>query len=250
MPEEIKLNIHQKILRIADAAGILQKTKEGYGYKYVPEEEIQAKVTGSMQELGVMLYCEIVPGTLKVVPHVYEKVKYVTTKKDGKSETEKQVTPVNEVIVSADVIYTWVNVEKPDEKMIVPWIFIGQMDDASQAFGAGTTYCNRYFLMKSLQLATTEADPDNYRSKQKEAADHEKSKEEQKIKEAVDGLVDMGKELIAVGVTNKVIKETIGKHNGGNQNARSIKSVEICTAIIADFAKLKPAAQKAQGDKK
>ena len=49
MSEEQKLNLHQKMLKIADAAGILQKTKEGYGYKYVPEEEIQAKVTGAMQ---------------------------------------------------------------------------------------------------------------------------------------------------------------------------------------------------------
>ncbi len=146
MPDEIKLNIHQKILKIADAAGILQKTKEGYGYKYVPEEEIQAKVTGSMQELGVMLYCEIVPGTLKVTPHVYEKVKYVIVKKDGKNESEKQVTPVNEVIVSADVVYRWVNTEAPDEQIAVPWIFVGQMNDASQAFGAGATY--------TLQFAT------------------------------------------------------------------------------------------------
>jgi hypothetical protein len=33
MPDETKSNIHQKILKIADAAGILQKSKEGYGYK-------------------------------------------------------------------------------------------------------------------------------------------------------------------------------------------------------------------------
>jgi len=237
MSNEI-LNIHQKILKIADAAGILQKTKEGYGYKYVPEEEIQAKVTGSMQELGVMLYCEIVPNTLKVVPYSYEKVKYVTVKKDGKSEIEKQVTPVHEVIVSADVVYTWVNAEKPEEKVPVPWIFVGQMDDASQAFGAAATYCNRYMLMKSLQLATTEADPDNYRSKQKEAAEHEKIKEENKVKNAIDELVTKGKALIAAGVTNEVIKQAIGKHNGGNQNARSIKTVEICAAVLKEFAAL------------
>ena len=40
MPDTEKLNIHQKILKIADAAGVLQKTKSGYNYKYVPEEEI------------------------------------------------------------------------------------------------------------------------------------------------------------------------------------------------------------------
>jgi hypothetical protein len=236
--KEVFMNIHQKILKIADAAGILQKTKEGYGYKYVPEEEIQAKVTGSMQELGVMLYCEIVPGTLKVTPHFYEKVKYVRPK-DGKGEAERQVTPVNEVIVSADVVYTWVNAEKPEEKVVVPWVFVGQMDDASQAFGAAATYCNRYMLMKSLQLATTEADPDQYRSKQREAAGHEEKKEADKVKEAVDALVEKGKELIAAGFTNAQIKETIGKHNDGNQNARSIKAIETCALIMKDFEAMK-----------
>ena len=36
------LNIHQKILKIADAAGVLQRSKDAYGYKYVPEEEMPA----------------------------------------------------------------------------------------------------------------------------------------------------------------------------------------------------------------
>ena len=248
MPEE-KLNIHQKILKIADAAGILQKSKEGYGYKYVPEEDIQAKVTGSMQDLGVMLYCEIVPGTMKVIPHKYDKIKHVVVKretKETKAEYEMQLTPVNEVIVSADVIYTWVNAEKPDEKVVIPWIYVGQMDDASQAFGAGATYGNRYFLMKSLQLATTEADPDKYRSKQREAAGYEEEKEANKVKDAIDELVTKGKELIAAGVTNTQIKEAIGKHNEGNQNARSIKTVDICAKVIEEFSKLKPVGKEAK----
>ena len=63
MPDTEKLNIHQKILKIADAAGVLQKTKAGFNYRYVPEEEIQAKVTACMQKYGVMLYPSIVPTT-------------------------------------------------------------------------------------------------------------------------------------------------------------------------------------------
>lgn len=50
------LNLHQKILKIADMAGVLQKTASGYSYRYVPEEDIQAKVTAGMQKYGVMLY--------------------------------------------------------------------------------------------------------------------------------------------------------------------------------------------------
>lgn len=65
---EKELNLHQKLLKIADAAGILQKSKSGFNYKYVPEEEIQAKVTACMQKYGVMLYHSIVPGTLHITP--------------------------------------------------------------------------------------------------------------------------------------------------------------------------------------
>lgn len=233
MPEKEKLNIHQKILKIADAAGILRKTKEGFGFHYVPEEEIQAKVTANMQRLGVMLYCEITPGTLKITPHTYEKF-------DKKA---KQIVPVNEVIVSAETLYTWVNVDNPDDKLIVPWVFVGQMEDASQAAGAGLTYFNRYFLMKTLQLATTEADPDYYRSKQKEAENYEQDKrKKEEIKElnnAKAEIKNMGSELIALGVPKETITDIVGKHNNGNKNPSSITSIEICEAIKDEFLQIK-----------
>ena len=34
-----KMNLHQKLLKIANMAGALQRTKAAYGYKYVPEED-------------------------------------------------------------------------------------------------------------------------------------------------------------------------------------------------------------------
>ena len=42
---EKELNLHQRLLKIANIAGALQRTKEGYGYRYVPEEDIQALIT-------------------------------------------------------------------------------------------------------------------------------------------------------------------------------------------------------------
>lgn len=241
MPDKEKLNIHQKILKIADAAGVLRKTKEGFGYRYVPEEEIQAKVTANMQRLGVMLYCEITPGTLKVTPHTYEKL-------DKKT---KQVVPVNEIIVSADTVYTWVNVDNPEDKLIIPWAFVGQMEDASMASGAGLTYFNRYFLMKTLQLATTEADPDNYRSKQKEAESYEDDKKKKEELEALNKakteVKNMGSELINAGISKETVMDIVGKHNNGNKNPSSITSVDICDAILKEF---KDATQQSKTTKK
>ena len=240
MPDTEKLNIHQKILKIADAAGVLQKTKSGYNYKYVPEEEIQAKVTACMQKYGVMLYHSIVQGTLRVQPYTYEKY-------DAKLKANKTV---NEFVVTADSVYKWVNAETPGEYIEVPWALVGQIEDASQAFGAAETYCNRYFLMKSLQLATSEADPDEYRSKQKEAEGYDQEKEQkaaaEELAKAVKEILDKGSELIKKGFAKEEVMAVVGKYNNGNSNPSSIKSIEICAAVMAEFAEL----EKSKASKK
>lgn len=229
-----ELNLHQKILKIADMAGVLQKNKNGYSYKYVPEEDIQAKVTAGLQKYGIMLYNSIEPGTTKVTPFTYEKY-------DPKLKANK---PVHEVIVSADMTYTWVNVENPEETVRTTWAFVGQMEDAAQAMGAGLTYTNRYYLMKQLQLATTESDPDNYRSKQKEAEDYEEiaaAKEAQaRLEKKVKEVVEAGIELMKNGRVSKTdMMAVVAKHNNGNGNPSAIPSVEICENVLAEFATMK-----------
>lgn len=226
MPNE-NLNIHQKLLKIADMAGVLQKTKDGFNYRYVPEEEIQAKVTAGMQMYNVMLYPSITPGTLNVTPFSYEKKK------------GQNVTKVNEVIVHCEVTYTWVNTDNPEEKVECGWAYIGQMEDASQAFGSGATYGNRYYLIKALQLATSEADPDAYRSKQKEAEQYEAQKAEgKKLDEEIKKIIEKGKELMLVGISKDDVNEIIGKCNNGSKNPNSIKTLKICKAVLEEFKKL------------
>lgn len=235
MPQTTNLNLHQKLLKIANMAGVLQKNKSGFNYTYTTEDEIQAKITAGMQKYGVNLYPSIEQGSLTVTPYSYKKVK--SKKVDGKI-VEYEV-PVNEVIVSAEVIYTWVNAENPDEKIENRWAYIGQMEDASQAFGSGATYGNRYYLLKALQLATTEDDPDDYRSKQKAA---EKFEEEQLLKEQAEKLAevvkkvrDMGTKLISAKIDKSVVRDVVGKHNNGNPNASSITDIAIGEAILKEF---------------
>lgn len=238
------LNLHQKLLKIADMAGVLRKDKDGFNYKYVPEDAIQAKITAGMQKYGVMLYPSIVPGSLVVQPYHYDKPK---TKKEKDKETGEYkiidyTVPVNEVIVHAEVKYTWVNTDNPSETIECHWAYIGQMEDASQAFGAGATYGNRYYLLKALQLATTEDDPDAYRSKQKEAEQYEERKlaeaTAEELRKAVGEVVEKGSELIKCGFKKEEIMSVVGKYNGGNQNPSSIKSIEVCTAIVNELKTL------------
>jgi hypothetical protein len=226
------LNLHQKILKIANMAGVLQKTKDGFSYKYVPEEDIQAKVTSGLQKFGVMLYTTIVPGTLKVTPYHYEK--YDTR--------IKGVKPVNEVIVSAETTYTWVNVDNPEERVETTWCFVGQMEDAAQAMGAGLTYANRYYLMKQLQLATTESDPDNYRSKQREAENYEEQAAAkaaaEELQKHISEVVAMGSKLIKGGLNKADMMATVAKYNNGKGNPSSIEDVETCDKILEELKKI------------
>lgn len=238
------MNIHQKLLKIADMAGVLQRNKTGYNYNYTTEDEIQAKITAGMQKYKVMLYPSIEQGSLQVQPYHYEKVKKEKVKNEqGKDVLKDTIIPVNEVIVKAEVIYTWVNVDNPEEKIENRWAYIGQMEDASQAFGAGATYGNRYYLLKALQLATVDDDPDEYRSKQKKAENYENELAEKEMKEAlkaqVKNVTNLGNELIKLGFEKVKMMEIVANLNNGNGNPNSITSIDIANAIIEEFIKIK-----------
>lgn len=238
MSEKIEeMNLHQKILKIANIAGVLQKTKAGFNYKYVPEEEIQAKVTAGMQKYHVTLIPDIINGSTEVIPYNYIKQK----KEKIRDENNKEKTilvdiPVNEIIVKSDVRYIFTNADKPEEQLSVGWIYIGQMEDAAMASGSGATYGNRYFLLKAFQLATSEADPDAYRAKQKKAEMYEETEE---MKGLAAEIIELGTKLIGLNEANKkIVPEIVSKHNEGNPNPNSIKDVENAKEIIEELKKL------------
>lgn len=160
--EPEQMNIFEKLAKIRKNVEVLQKNASGYGYKYVSEDVILEKITGLMDRYGLSLIPSIVPGSTHVSPYHYIETK---AKKDG-STYDKQS---NEVLVSADMVWTWINNAKPSDRIEVPWMMVGQQADASQAFGSGLSYASRYFLLKYFNCATTEDDPDNWRSRQKEA---------------------------------------------------------------------------------
>ena len=167
MAEEKHLNLYQKLAKIRKTVEVVQKNKEGYGYSYVTDDELLSKITGRMDSLGVSLIPSVVPGSMRVEPYTYQKSKFDSKLKDYRTET------VNEILVSADAMYTWVNDENPEEQIVVPWGIVGQQSDASQSFGSGLTYTYRYFLLKYFGVSTVEDDPDAWRSKQREAEETE-----------------------------------------------------------------------------
>ena len=138
---EQELNIYQKLAKIRKQVEVIQKNKSGYGYKYVSEDEILAKISVFMDKYGLSLVPAIVGGTTKVEPYAYKK-----TKSTSKGDIYEEIN--NEVLVSSDMVWSWINNDNPKERVEVGWALVGQQGDASQAFGSGLTYSSRYFMLK------------------------------------------------------------------------------------------------------
>ncbi len=194
-----QMNIYQKLAKIRKPVEILQKNKAGYGYRYVTEDLILAKITGLMEKYGVSLIPNIVHGSTEVSPYGYTKTK---TTKDGKVFEEK----VNEILIKADMEWHWVNNDNPADRIVVPWTLVGQQSDASQAFGSGLSYSARYFMLKYFNVATSDDDPDNWRSLQKEAEETENR--------------EIAKSII--GQVHTMVSEHIASHEGDRQKIYDI----------------------------
>lgn len=204
------MNIFQKLAKIRKPVEVLQKNKSGYGYRYVTEDLILAKITGLMDKYGVSLVPNITQGSTVVTPYSYTKTKAT---KDGKIFEEK----VNDILVKADMEWHWVNNENPADRIVVPWTLVGQQADASQAFGSGLSYSSRYFMLKYFNVATSDDDPDNWRSLQREA---EETENREVSKAIVDQIHKMVSEHIAnheedrqkiYDLTKKYAKDSKGK---------------------------------------
>lgn len=165
--KDLELNLYQKLSKIRKSVEVLEKDKSGYNYKYVTDAAILAKITGLMDNLHVSLIPSVVPNTVTVRPYAYVKTK--VNKRTNEVYEEKNA----EILTQAEMLYTWVNDDNPTERIDVPWVVVGQQEDASQSFGSGLTYTYRYFLLKFFGVSTVEDDLDSWRSKQKEAAEAE-----------------------------------------------------------------------------
>ena len=106
------LNIYQKLSKIRKQVEVIQKNKSGYGYKYVSEDEILARISGLMDKYSLSLIPCVVRGSAAVEPYHSKKTK---STKNGEIYEEN----VNEVLVSADMTFTWVNNENPEERVKV-----------------------------------------------------------------------------------------------------------------------------------
>lgn len=219
------LNLIQKLAKIREVADAVTKDKQGYGYTYADVTQILAKVTAGMKKYGVSLIPSIVQGTAKV-----EKVVSVNTKKDKVGNTYDQTT--TEMLVTAEMIFRWVNNDNLDDYLDVSWFVTGSQSDPSQSLGSGLTYCTRQFLTNFFQIAQVENDVDAYRSKQKEA----EASEEKAIAAEIINQVDL---MIKTYLSDypdesEAVKKFVSKY-AKNANYLVIKEPALAAKLLEDF---------------
>lgn len=223
---EKKLTLVEKLASIKSIADAVEKDKRGFNYKYADITSILAKVNAGMKKYGVSLIPMVTPGTTKI-----EKLDLVNTKVDktGKAYDSKSV----EMLVSADMIFRWVNNEDKEDFIDVPWVVVGSQGDPSQAFGSALTYCTRYFMCNYFQIALPDTDVDTYRTKQKEAEEAEGKSIAKGIIEEFDTTVKM---YLADHAEKKdEVVKFVGKYvKGANYN--NITNPLIASKLKEDFA--------------
>ena len=223
--EEEKLNLVQKLAKIRAISDVAKKEKKGFNYTYTDITEILAKVTAGMKKYNVSLIPSIVPGTAEVT-----QLKTVNTKIDKTGKPYDQT--VSEMLVKADMIYTWINDEEPENRIEVPWFVTGSQADPSQALGSGLTYTMRQFLTAFFQIAQSDTDVDAYRSKQKAA----EVSEDRAIAEAIITEFDTLLKQFLADNPNKSeeVKKFISRF-AKNANYLVIKEPVLAAKLLEDF---------------
>lgn len=182
------MKLKEKLLELKKEVLILQKDKDGHGFKYVSEDTILLKLNDKMVEMKVTLTPKFKPNTLKT-----EIVNYQNSK--GQPKTD--------ILATSEMTYVWEDIES-GEKEEVDWGMIGQQADGSQALGSGLTYSNRYFLLKYFNVATSESDPDKIRS------DIAKEEERKKLSSLQTKIKKKYSELLQIVQTKQKLYESLG----------------------------------------
>jgi len=132
--DNVQLNLYQKLLEVRKNISYIQKTATGHRFKYADETAILSAVRPIMDEHNLFL--------------------------DFEMEEPKLLENGS---VQVCFIFTWVNCDNPDEKL-VKRLYLQTAVANAQAMGGLMTYAMRYFLYKYFNVPTAELDPDSYQN--------------------------------------------------------------------------------------
>jgi len=138
------VNIYEKLIEVRKAVPYLQKEAKGHQYNYVSSSQVLSAVRQRMDEVGLML------------------IPTITNTKVSAENDGKRTTYFTELWID----FTWVNAEKPDETVKSSWYGQGIDIAGERGVGKALTYAEKYYLLKTFNIATDTDDPDSFQDKQ------------------------------------------------------------------------------------
>lgn len=135
------MNIYQKLIEVRKVVPYLQKETKGWQFQYTSSSQVLSAVRGKLDELGLLL-----------IPNVTAHNLIVTTDSKGRSN----------YFTEFDMEMTWVNADKPEEKISVPWYAQGLDLEGEKGVGKALTYAEKYFMLKFFNIPTDKDDPDSF----------------------------------------------------------------------------------------
>lgn len=145
------MNIYQKLIEVRKAVPFLQKDASGGQYKYNSSSQVIAAVRAKLDEMGLLLITELVSHNL-----LSETIEFM-----DKDKPKKTTTYFTEV----DLVMTWVNAEKPDEQIKIPWYAQGVDIAGEKGVGKALTYGEKTFMLKQFNIATDQMDVDAFQQR-------------------------------------------------------------------------------------
>jgi hypothetical protein len=137
------MNIYQKLIEVRKSCKYLEKENQGHQFKFVSSSQTLGSLKEKMDELNLLL-----------IPRVINKeVSDHTTKKGA-----------HEYFTQLDMVFTWVNADKPEESVECPWVGQG-LDSGEKGVGKAMTYAEKYFMLKFFNIPTDKDDPDSFQKK-------------------------------------------------------------------------------------
>jgi hypothetical protein len=156
------MNLYQKLIEARKEVPYLQKQNQGEQYNYVSSSQVLGNVKAKLDELGVLL-----------IPAV--KSHLVTTSSIEFLNEKNNVTKrTNTYFTELDMIMTWVNAEKPDEKIECSWYGQGVDIAGEKGVGKALTYAEKYFMLKFFNIPTDKDDPDSFQKRMDGEEPHNK----------------------------------------------------------------------------
>ncbi|MFW5871265.1 MAG: ERF family protein [Verrucomicrobiota bacterium] len=137
------MNLFEKLIEVRKVCTYIQKGNKGYQFQYVSSSDTLGQFRAKMDELKLLLVPEVVEA----------KIREKTTKKGDL-----------EILTGLNMRFVWINAEKPEERLEVPFYAQGT-DNAERGVGKALTYAEKYFLLKFFNVATDKDDPDSFQQK-------------------------------------------------------------------------------------